>query len=206
MMKQDKETKNTKICPVCGTRVSENATRCLVCGAQLSATASTKKQILFLLVNKTPEIRLKLPVAIALGLIFIGLLVGLAFILMQTPDQTQGAAAPEENTPTSTATITLTPTTTLTPTPMPTWTPLPPIEYVVKNTDYCSSIAALFGVSVQSIIRETTWMPTVPSKKGMCSKFHSLHPPPHHSLHPPQPRPLNRTAKRLRSQWKLAGH
>ncbi|HOO58918.1 MAG TPA: hypothetical protein PK273_06435, partial [Anaerolineaceae bacterium] len=102
MMKQDKETKNTKICPVCGTRVSENATRCLVCGAQLSATASTKKADTLSASKQTPEIRLKLPVAIAFGLIFIGLLVGLAFILMQTPDQTQGAAAPAENTPTAT--------------------------------------------------------------------------------------------------------
>jgi len=43
--------------------------------------------------KQTPEIRLKLPVAIALGMVFIALLAGLVFTLMQTPDQTQGAAA-----------------------------------------------------------------------------------------------------------------
>jgi len=79
MMKQDKESKNTKICPVCGTRVSENATRCLVCGAQLTGTASTKKAPTLAASKGTPEIRLKLPVAIALGLVFIALLAGLAF-------------------------------------------------------------------------------------------------------------------------------
>ena len=187
MMKQDKESKNTKICPVCGTRVSENATRCLVCGAQLTATASTKYAPTLAASKGTPEIRLKLPVAIALGLVFIALLAGLAITLMQTPDQTLGAAAPAENTPTPTATITLTPTTTLTPTPMPTWTPLPPIEYVVKNTDYCSSIAALFGVSVQSIIRENNLDANCTIKEGDVLKIPQPTPT-------PSPQPTSTTA------------
>jgi len=166
MMKPEKETKNTKICPVCGTRVSENATRCLVCGTQLTTTASQKSTSSLSAAKGAPEIRLKLPVAIALGLVFVALLGGLVFVLLQTPTETLGAAATAENTPTPTATITLTPTMTLTPTPLPTWTPLPPIEYVVKNTDYCSSIAALFGVSVQSIIRENNLDANCTIKEG----------------------------------------
>jgi LysM repeat protein len=35
---------------------------------------------------------------------------------------------------------------------MPTFTPLPPIDYAIKLGDMCSSIAAIFNVSIQSIV------------------------------------------------------
>ena len=165
-MSQDKNTQNTKICPVCGTRLSETATRCLVCGTQLSATAAVKKGS-GIPSHKLPEIRLNLPVAIALGFVFLalaGLLV--FFILKGSPAAPVAPGQVVETTLTQTPTQTLTPTATLTPTPEPTWTPLPPIPYTVKNTDYCSSIAAVFGVSIQSIIRQNNLDANCTIKEG----------------------------------------
>lgn len=155
--------------------------------------------------KQTPEIRLKLADSDRPWKSFVALLGGLVFVLLQTPTETLGAAAPAKHAYAN-SNHHINPTMTLTPTPMPTWTPLPPMEYVVKNTDYCSSIAALFGVSVQSIIRENNLDANCTIKEGDVLKIPQPTPTPHHSLHPPQPRPLNRTAKRLRSQWKLAGH
>ena len=37
---------------------------------------------------------------------------------------------------------------------MPSPTPLPPLEYTVTEGDYCSTIAAIFNVSIQSIVLE----------------------------------------------------
>ncbi len=163
-MNQEKNTKNTKICPVCGTRLSENATRCLVCGTQLSTTAEVKKGS-GIQPKKLPELRLSLPVAIGLVALFLALIGVLVFFILNKPEP---GVAPivEEPTATTTPTRTLTPTMTLTPTPLPTWTPLPPIEYTVKGTDYCSSIAALFGVSIQSIIRENNLDTNCTIKEG----------------------------------------
>ena len=81
-MSQDKNTQNTKICPVCGTRLSETATRCLVCGTQLSATAAVKKGS-GIPSHKLPEIRLNLPVAIALGFVFLALAGLLVFFILK---------------------------------------------------------------------------------------------------------------------------
>jgi len=153
-MAQEKNTQNTKICPVCGTRLSETASRCLVCGTQLSATAAVKKGS-GIPSRKLPEICINLPVAIGLGFVFLALAGLLVFFIIRSTSAAPAAPGQViEATPTLTPTQTQTPTQTLTPTPLPTWTPLPPIEYTVKNTDYCSSIAAVFGVSIQSIIRQ----------------------------------------------------
>ena len=139
-MSQEKNTQNTKICPVCGTRLSETASRCLVCGTQLSATASVKKGS-GIPSRKLPEVRLTLPVAIAFGFVFLALAGLLVFFIVKG-----SAAAPvvpgqiSEATPTLTPPPTITPTQTLTPTPPPPWTPLPPIDYTLRNTDYFSSI------------------------------------------------------------------
>ncbi|MDX9864158.1 MAG: LysM peptidoglycan-binding domain-containing protein [Anaerolineaceae bacterium] len=151
-------TKNTKICPTCGTRLSENATRCLVCGQTFdkdettAAPAATKKQKPEPAVREArmPELTLSLPVAI--GLVIIMLAIGAAIVF----GVLRGTGRVTE--PTETPTVTLTPTLTLTPTeaptstPMPSPTPLPPLEYTVSEGDYCSTIAAIFNVSIQSIV------------------------------------------------------
>ena len=145
------ETPPSKLCPTCGTRLAENASRCVVCGSEFSATPKPKARS-----EKTvqgarmPEVTLSLPVA--LGLLAVLLVVGASALYItlkgtgRLPDST---AIPS---PTVTVTVTPTPTETLIPTETPTLTSEPPIEYTVKAGDYCSSIALLYGSSVPAII------------------------------------------------------
>jgi LysM repeat protein len=136
-------TSNTIICPTCGTRLSENATRCLVCGSELKPTseAKTKKAVQG---SRMPQITLNLPVALGLLILFIAVGALVVFFAMQSINPT---AAPENDfTPTVSPTITATPTET--PTPQPTLTPTlqPPQEYIVKEGDNCGLIAYAFDL------------------------------------------------------------
>ena len=97
-----------------------------------------------------PVLKLSLPIAIGLLLLFLVVGAGSAYYALNAGNR---LVIP---TPVSTATNTptITPTPTDTPIPTLTLTPtlLPPLEYTVKNNDYCYSIAVMFDVSVQSII------------------------------------------------------
>jgi LysM repeat protein len=142
-------TSKTKLCPTCGTRLAENASRCSVCGSEFNVEPKLQKAVQG---SRMPEITLSLP--LALGLIAILLIVGAAavFIGLRTSGHvTSPTAVP---TVTQTATTTPTPTETLIPTETPTPTPLPPIDYTIRPGDNCYTIAAFFNVSAQSIIIE----------------------------------------------------
>ena len=119
------ETISTKLCPTCGTRLAENATRCAVCGSEFSPTAQPKaKAQKAVQGTRMPEVTLSLPVAI--GLLLLVLLVGagaLYFTLKGTNLIIEATAVPSA---TETPTITVTPTDTLIPTETPTLTPEPP--------------------------------------------------------------------------------
>ncbi|HEY5269558.1 MAG TPA: LysM peptidoglycan-binding domain-containing protein [Anaerolineales bacterium] len=145
------ETTPTKLCPTCGTRLAENASRCVVCGSEFSATPKPKaKSEKTVQGARMPEITLSLPVA--LGLLAVFLVVGalaLFITLKGTGKLPDSTAVPS---PTETVTITPTPTETLIPTETPTLTPEPPIEYTVKSGDSCISIAGLYGSSVSAIV------------------------------------------------------
>ena len=147
-------TKNTKICPTCGTRLSENATRCLVCGQTFdrdeSSVTPVKKQEPAVKEARMPKLTLSLPVAIGLIVIMLAIGAGIVFGVLRGT----GRVAEPTEVPTVTITPSLTPTPTEEPTstPMPTPTELPPLEYIVKEGDYCSTIAAIFNVSIQSIV------------------------------------------------------
>jgi len=155
-MIQDSSSKQkTTVCPTCGTRLSENATRCLVCGTELSGkTASKSKQPeTRMQASRMPEVTLSLPMA--LGALVIILLIGAAIVyfgLSLGVGGQQLTAPTEEGTPTVTPTSTATPTETLPPTAIPTETPQPPFDYTVRAGDTCGGIAVSFGVSVQSIV------------------------------------------------------
>lgn len=149
-MSPETNTSPNKVCPTCGTRLSENATRCLVCGRNF--TTSTKAAAPSPVQSpKLPELKLSLPAALGLVVLVLGLGAALIFVILK------GTGSIAE--PTVTPTITLTPTSTNTPAPTteptlaPTPTNLPPTSYVVKALDSCSLIAAMYGVSVNSIVK-----------------------------------------------------
>jgi len=153
-MLQEPTSQKSKVCPTCGTRLSENATRCLVCGTELTAKAATKskKADTAVQASRMPEITLSLPAA--LGALVILLLIGAAVVYFSLQAGIGGELVEPTLalTPTETATITPTATETQVPTLIPTETPLPPYEYTVRSGDTCGGIAVFAGVSVQSII------------------------------------------------------
>ncbi|MAT43172.1 MAG: hypothetical protein CL609_12585 [Anaerolineaceae bacterium] len=137
-------------CPVCGSKISENASRCLVCGTSLEKKSDVKPMQSEVSGPKLPSITLNLPVAIGLIIILMAIGAGVVFAVLQQTDQIVEPTA--TTTPTLTPTLTVTPTVTSTPTLEPTLTPLPDLEYKVQAGDSCLGIAIAFDVSVQSII------------------------------------------------------
>src|SRR5215208_5689689 len=156
-MLQEPSSQKSQICPTCGTRLSENATRCLVCGTELTAKAATKskKAESGIGASRMPEITLSLPMA--LGALVAILLIGALIVYLILSSGVSGTTLTpptEVGTPTGTATVTPTPTETLAPTEIPSDTPIPPIDYTVRSGDTCGGLAVAFSVSVQSIVIE----------------------------------------------------
>jgi len=99
-----------------------------------------------------PEVTLSLPAV--LGIIILIIIIGAAlyfYVTQKAVNVTPTTVFPSQ-TATSSSTITLTSTVTSTATFIPTSTPLPPVTYTVSNNDTCSNIAAVFKVSINSII------------------------------------------------------
>lgn len=156
-MTEQARNASTKVCPSCGTRVNEDASRCLVCGHQFTPAAASvvrKQSSSPLGSGERPELRLSLPLAIGLLLLFIIVGSGITYLGLA---QTDRIAVPTEipsATPSPSATPTATPET-----PVPTSTPqatFTPVLYSVQQNDTCGSIAAIFNVSVQSIVLENS--------------------------------------------------
>lgn len=148
----EKNNRGSQNCPVCGTRISESATRCLVCGTTLDGAVTTKKDHP-IDSKRIPEVKMSLGALIVFGLLLLSLIGAVIFLVInQQRAGTEAAPVIEEPTQTMTPTMTLTATNTPTLQPEPTWTPLPPVDYIVKANETCSDIAAQFQVSVQSII------------------------------------------------------
>lgn len=142
-------TPASRICPTCGSKIGENATRCQVCGRNLALT-DTKSANRPIQGSRLPEIRLSLPLAIGIIVLLLALGAGVIYsILSGTGRVTQPTITP---TVTLTATATVTPLPSETPTPLPTFTPLPPVEYIVKSNDTCLSIAYAYGLTTSSSI------------------------------------------------------
>ncbi|HSO27854.1 MAG TPA: hypothetical protein VLS48_07265, partial [Anaerolineales bacterium] len=109
-MTTEKASTPTKLCPTCGTRVSEDAARCLVCGADLNAASEGGSRPVRPSVqgSRMPELTLSLPAALGLLALFLSIGAVLVYFAMS---QTGGAATAmlaETLTPTATLTETAT--------------------------------------------------------------------------------------------------
>ncbi|HET7142419.1 MAG TPA: LysM peptidoglycan-binding domain-containing protein, partial [Anaerolineales bacterium] len=155
-MNPESTSSKTKVCPTCGTRLSENATRCLVCGTEFSArpeSKSAKKIEKSVQASRMPEITLSLPAAVGILAVVIVVVAALVFFSLRANAPEGTFDAVETPTPTQTPTASLPATVTLPATDIPTPTQQPPFDYTVAAGDNsCSQIAYTFGISVQSII------------------------------------------------------
>src|SRR3990172_6230625 len=122
-MSPEPASNKTKICPTCGTRLSENATRCLVCGTEFGARPEPKaarKVERSVQASRMPEITLTLPAAVgALAVVIVIAAVIMYFALGQNGAGASVGGA-ESSTPTDTPTSTLPSTPTFIPTEVPT--------------------------------------------------------------------------------------
>ena len=151
-MTPENNTSPSKLCPTCGSRVKEDATRCLVCGADLITMEKATQASKVVQGSRMPSITLSLPIAIVLLAVFLGIgAVIVYFALRQAPEAIIPPTATETITPTATGTQTATytplPTQTFTPEPSPT-----PITHLVQENETCIGIALFYNVSVQSIV------------------------------------------------------
>jgi LysM repeat protein len=150
-MSPEKISKPTKLCPTCGTRVSEDAVRCLVCGTDLSTSEKNQRSTKAVQGSRMPAVTLSLPAALGMLALFLAIGAVLVYFALAQTNQPAAAIPP-------TATTTLTPTITASPTPVTptlTFTPEPsptPFTYIVKEGDLCGAIAFQFKVTIPSIV------------------------------------------------------
>lgn len=140
----------TKLCPTCGTRLNDDATRCLVCGSELGSVEKPARAAKAVTGSRMPAITLSIPAAIALLALFLTAGAMMVFFALRSRPEIVAAV-----TPTNTATVTYTPTITSTDAP-PTATSTPepsptPISYEVRPGETCSQIAVHFQISIEAI-------------------------------------------------------
>jgi len=174
-MASESTSNKTKVCPTCGTRLSENAVRCLVCGTEFTAQPApkaVKKTEKSVQASRMPEVRLSLPAAIGILAVVIVAAAAIVFFSLRASAPPGTFETADTPTPSSTPTASLVPTATLPPTDIPTATQQPPFDYTVSSTDgSCSQIAFNFNVSVQSIIVLNNLASSCPISVGQVLKI-----------------------------------
>ena len=174
-MSLETNSSKTKVCPTCGTRLSENATRCLVCGTEFNAKPEpkvAKKVEKSVQASRMPVVTLSLPSAVGIIAVVIIVAASIVFFSLRASAPPGTFETADTATPTLTATATLPSTPTLIPTDVPTSTNIPPFDYVVSASDgTCSQIAFNFNISVQSIIIANNLPSTCPISVGQALKI-----------------------------------
>ena len=174
-MNQETNSNKTKVCPTCGTRLSENAMRCLVCGTEFNARPepkSAKKVEKSVQASRMPAITLSLPAAVGVLVVVIIVAVSIVYFSLRSRLPVGTFENVETSTPTETPTATQPSTATQPATEIPTSTTIPPFDYTVSAGDgSCSQIAFTFGVSIQSIIIANNLPSTCPISVGQVLKI-----------------------------------
>lgn len=174
-MSLETNSSKTKICPTCGTRLSENAMRCLVCGTEFTAKPepkAAKKVEKSVQASRMPVITLSLPAAVGIIAVVVIIAASIAFFSLRANSPEGTFETVDTPTPTQTPTSTLPATATIPPTDIPTATLQPPFDYTVAAGDgTCSQLAFNFGISVQSIIIENNLPSTCPISVGQKLKI-----------------------------------
>ncbi len=195
-MSLETNSSKTKICPTCGTRLSENAARCLVCGTEFTAKPepkAAKKVEKSVQASRMPVVTLSLPIAVGILAVVMVIAGAIAFISLRASAPEGTFETVETSTPTETPTAPLPATPTIPPTDVPTATLQPPFDYTVAAGDgTCSQLAFTFGVSVQSIIIANNLPSSCPISVGQALKI----PYPTPTIPPPAtstPQPVDAT-------------
>jgi LysM repeat protein len=173
-MNQEPSPQKTKVCPTCGTRLSENAARCLVCGTEFGAQPEAKaarKAEKSVQAASLPQVTLSLPAAVGILAVVIVAVAALVFFSLRASAPPGTFDSADTPTPTETPTASPSPTFTQPPTDIPTATPQPPFDYTVGAGETCSLIAFNFNISVQSIIIENNLPSTCPISQGQRLKI-----------------------------------
>lgn len=173
-MSPEPTSTKTKVCPTCGTRLSENATRCLVCGTEFNARPEpkvAKKVERSVQATRMPVLTLSLPAAVGILAVVIVVAATIVFFSLRSSNP-EAFVVEETGTPTETPTASPPATATLPATDIPTATNIPPFDYVVAAGDSsCSQLAFNFGISVQSIIVTNNLPSTCPISVGQALKI-----------------------------------
>ena len=78
---------STKLCPTCGTRLTEGASKCLVCGSAIATDGEvSEKAKRAVRGSRMPEITLSLPIAIGLLALFLAIGAVMVFFALQRTD------------------------------------------------------------------------------------------------------------------------
>ena len=155
--------RNTRVCPVCESKLGSAATKCLVCGAELPEdTIAGDESIVDSTATNSPKYgqrtvnqdraSIRIPVPIVVAAVTLMVLGGLALLLVSSGNN-PFVEPTSTITPSATSVPTFTPEPTKKPTNLPTSTALPPLVHKVVEGDTCILIAVTYDVSVQSVLQ-----------------------------------------------------
>lgn len=136
----------SRICPACGTRIADTASRCAVCGMVFEPGTGRVMRVPARMSGQSAS--MNLPVGVVIAVPMITLILGaLIMVGLFKGGLIAGAAATPATAKPITPTITLTIPPTSTDAPTMTPTNLPPIVVTVQAGDTCFGLAAKYGIT-----------------------------------------------------------